>query len=126
MIETLEGFVMSEEQQKQRGMEAFIRAHQSSGSVGEAAEKLGIDEIKYRKRLAVYNHRLKKAGYLPLERHDKKITNTQKALHQLAEEGLLQRAPKRRLKEWEKGFERMAENVKDTGRPVQTSMFGED
>ena len=75
-----------------KGLEGFIRAHQTSGSVEEAAEKLGIDEIKYKKRLSVYNHRLKKSGYEPLVRHDKKITKTKLALEQLEKEGLLMKA----------------------------------
>jgi hypothetical protein len=123
---SLEGFGMSEEHIKQKGLEAFIRAHQTSGSVGEAAEKLGIDEIKYKKRLSVYNHRLKKMGYLPLERHDKKITSTEKALQSLEAEGLLQRAPERPKKEWEKRLERATQGVRNLNSPVQTSIFGED
>ena len=81
-------FVMSKRDERS-GLEAFVRAHQSSGSIGEAAEKLGIDEIKYKKRFSVYNHRLKKNGYEPLVRHSGKITRTDAALAQLEKEGLL-------------------------------------
>lgn len=123
---SLEGFGMSEENTNTKGLSAFVRIHQTSGSIAEAAEKLGIDEIKYKKRLSVYNHRLKKMGYLPLERHDKKITSTEKALQSLEAEGLLQRAPERPKKEWEKRLDRMTEGVRNLNSPVQTSIFGED
>jgi len=76
----MKGYEMGVKRDHRSGLEAFVRAHQTSGSVGEAAEKLGIDEVKYKKRLSVYNVRLKKAGYEPLEKHGGKITNTEKAL----------------------------------------------
>ena len=72
-----------------RGLEGFIRAHQTSATIVEAAEKLGINEAAYRKRFSVYNYRLKKSGYEPLVRHDKKITKAKLALEQLEKEGLL-------------------------------------
>ena len=88
-------FVMGKRDERS-GLEAFVRAHQSSGSIGEAAEKLGIDEIKYKKRFSVYNHRLKKNGYEPLVRHSGKITRTDAALAQLEKEGLLTKATVKR------------------------------
>ena len=75
-----------------KGLEGFIRAHQSSATTEEAAAKLGIEVVKYRKRFAAYNWRLKKSGYEPLVRHDKKITKTKLALEQLEKEGLLIKA----------------------------------
>jgi hypothetical protein len=72
-----------------KGLEGFIRAHQTSATIVEAAEKLGINEAAYRKRFSVYNYRLKKSGYEPLVRHDKKITKAKLALEQLEKEGLL-------------------------------------
>jgi hypothetical protein len=75
-----------------KGMEGFIRAHQTSTSAKETAAKLGISVDKYRRRFAVYNHRLRKSGYEPLVRHDKKITKAKLALEQLEKEGLLIKA----------------------------------
>lgn len=79
------------ERNDKSGIEAFIRAHQSSGSIGEAAAKLGIDEKKYLNRFSVYNHRLKKAGYEPMFRHSGKITRTDEVFSQLESEGLLRK-----------------------------------
>jgi|TARA_R100000805_G_C3585621_1_gene88479 hypothetical protein len=88
----IEGSCGMGKRDERSGLEAFVRAHQTSGSVGEAAEKLGIDEVKYKKRFSVYNHRLKKNGYEPMVRHSGKITRTDAALAQLEKEGLLKRA----------------------------------
>jgi hypothetical protein len=75
-----------------KGLEGFIRAHQTSATIVEAAEKLGINEAAYRKRFSVYNYRLKKSGYEPLVRHDGKDTRTAKALEKLALEGLINKS----------------------------------
>ena len=75
-----------------KGLEGFIRAHQTSATIVEAAEKLGIGETAYKKRFSVYNLRLRRAGYDPLVRHDGKHTRTAKALEKLAQEGLIKKS----------------------------------
>jgi len=75
-----------------KGLEGFIRAHQTSATIAQASEKLGIGESVYKKRFSVYNLRLRQAGYDPLVRHDGKETRTVKALERLAQEGLINKS----------------------------------
>ena len=78
------------------GLMAFIKAHRSSESVEEAAEKLGIDTTKYKRRMSVWNVSLKKKGYKPLKPHKDRLTRTDAVLELLESEGLIEKAdPKR-------------------------------
>jgi len=86
---------MGTKRTEKSGLEAFIRIHKSHSTVEEAAAALGIDVLKYKKRLSVYNVTLKKNGYEPLQYHGKKTTRTAVALSKLEADGLIQRQPKR-------------------------------
>jgi len=104
------------------GLMAFIKAHRSSESVQEAAEKLGIDATKYKRRMSVWNVSLKKKGYKPLEPHQGRLNRTDAVLAQLESEGLIEKV-KTKSKDNKELFKTFKVEAASKRKAPQSEMF---